>query len=236
MDTIEEREGNRMAQRRQRTFGGRFVIGMAMALGLAVLSPWHGAAGTEGGDPDGIDIVYVRIVTQVCTELDEEHPENPCVDTSDALNGQEISYTISTISSGDGSPGEYTTSLIVGADGQGEITFEAGLFVRHFTVCEDVPAGVTEIAFGADLTPIETSAETGCITFDPEDIFDNNWVSVTFFNVVGDGPPPDPVDELPDTGVGLAASPSPGAWVPVLLAGALLLTVVGSRSRSWTDG
>ena len=44
--------------------------------------------------------------------------------------------------------------------------------------------------------------------------------------------PPDPVDELPDTGAGMTASPAPGAWVPVLLTGALLLTLAGSRLRA----
>jgi hypothetical protein len=47
---------------------------------------------------------------------------------------------------------------------------------------------------------------------------------------------PEEVDELPNTGAGLTTPPEPGVWAPVLLAGALLLTVVGIRARSGADG
>jgi hypothetical protein len=206
----------------------RQLVGITIALGLMALVPMGVTAGTEGGDPNGIDIVHIRIVKQVCTDVDEENAEDSCVESSDVLDGEEISYTVSYVSSGDATPGEFTTSLIVGADGQGELTFEAGLFNRYFTICEEVPAGVTEIAVGADLTPTETDVETGCVTFEPGDIYDNNGLSVTFFNAMGDDQPSDPVDDLPDTGAGAAASDSwPGGTGVALGLGALLLTLTG---------
>jgi hypothetical protein len=55
---------------------------------------------------------------------------------------------------------------------------------------------------------------------------------IQFFNI----PEDEDVDELPDTGVGVTAPSAPGTWMPVLLAGALLLTLAGSRLRSQRNG
>jgi hypothetical protein len=84
---------------------------------------------------------------------------------------------------------------------------------------------------------VEEDESTGTSGFSPIE----NPVTVFYTPTGGDAPYVNrinlrDVDELPDTGTGSAAERAANAWVPVLLAGALLLTVVGSLARSRTDG
>ena len=134
--------------------------------------------------------------------------------------GIEVEFIITNLTTGE----EQTVTILIGFSDPviGGIARVTNLPLGPYQVCETVPAG--SVAYHHEYG--DPLVQDHCATIEVTAVERD----LSFYNV------PEDVDELPDTGAGLTAAPAPDTWVPVLVAGALLLTLAGSRLREPGQG
>ena len=135
-----------------------------------------------------------------------------------AAVGTTIDFLLIDVATGE----EFWFEVEIGWEGNSSVGF---LYVTdvplgNYELCESVPAGYIGYAVPWDDDPDQEISDN-CVAFTVGIEQEN----LLFANV------PDEVEELPDTGVGVTASPAPGTWVPVLLVSALLLVTAGRGLR-----
>jgi hypothetical protein len=165
------------------------------------------------------ELSSILVIKYVCPEIDEE-AEDPCIGREEEAEGTAIEFVLI----GPDDSGEEFWFDVVIEEFEGDsvgATEVTEVPLGAYEVCEAVPDGYE--AFGVPLSDTQ-EAYDNCVAFE----VGANQEDVLFVNV------PEDVEELPDTGAGLAVVPAPGAWVPVLIASALLLVLAGSRLRPRT--
>jgi hypothetical protein len=183
---------------------GRLVIVLVVGMGLGGF-PLLASAQSEQQP------TTLQVTKQACLG----RPENGCGDGLDKdAAGTTFDFLVTDLDIGE----EVWIEVVIETSGKGA-TAMTNVLPGFYQVCESVPEGYAGFAEEGEgqvtynncvLVPVG-EGERAVVTFD-------NWR-------VG-------VEDLPDTGVGLSSATGSQPWVPILLAGALLVLLAGLRVRS----
>jgi hypothetical protein len=187
---------------------GRLVIVLVVGMGLGAF-PFIASAQSEQQP------TTIQVRKYVCLG----HPDNGC---GDGLDSDAAGATFEFVVTNPDTDEEFSIEVTIETSGKGA-TEVPNVLPGHYKVCESVPEGYEGYAIQGDETQYhEQVTYDNCMIFR---IREGEYAVATFYNWR------EGVEDLPDTGAGSLAATGAAPWVPVLLAGALLMLVAGLRLR-----